>query len=433
MKSQRIRDPIHDLISFSPKSDGAIWQLLQTAPMQRLRRVKQLGFSEFVYPGATHTRFSHVLGAMQMARRMLAAFERTDAIDSTGTDHEVMKKATIAAALLHDVGHGPYSHVFEELSEDCGVERSHEEWTSEIIKQTDISKILREEGVFDEVISFFDTEKSYTPYSAIISSQLDCDRLDFLCRDRYFCGLRSSYIDLEWLFDSLLIEKVVVDLEKDIEQFSFVVHPKGLRVVEEFVISYLKMYNDVYFHKTTRAVQHMIVDLVKLTVTSAKHNESISRHYVIRFLREKNFQDIEKYLSMDDSSIVSLIHAIAEAGPGETAILAQRYLRRDLYKCIEIPSTDDGPPRRRIKDFILALKSENIYHKLDLIKGRTYKQYEVADKKFLENILIKRGRDHERLHNASKIIRSIPNQSTRLYFKDAEERAKADSILKRLS
>jgi HD superfamily phosphohydrolase len=86
MKSQRIRDPIHDLISFSPKSDEAIWQLLQTTPMQRLRRVKQLGFSEFVYPGATHTRFSHALGAMQMARRMLAAFERTDVIGASGTN-----------------------------------------------------------------------------------------------------------------------------------------------------------------------------------------------------------------------------------------------------------------------------------------------------------------------------------------------------------
>jgi uncharacterized protein len=429
MKSQRIRDPIHDLISFSPKSDEAIWQLLQTTPMQRLRRVKQLGFSEFVYPGATHTRFSHALGAMQMARRMLAAFERTDVIGASGTNHESMKKVTIAAALLHDVGHGPYSHVFEELSEDCGVEKSHEEWTSEIIKETNISEILKKEGLFEDVVSFFDTEKSYTPYSAIISSQLDCDRLDFLCRDRYFCGLRSSYIDLEWLFDSLLIEKVVVDLEKDVEQYSFVVHPKGLRVVEEFVISYLKMYNDVYFHKTTRAVQHMIVDLIKFTLNSGENSEKLSRNNIIRFLRDTNFRDIERYLSMDDSSIVSLIHEIAEAGPAEAAILAQRYLRRDLYKCIEIPNTDDGPPRRRIKDFIDALKSENIYHKLDLIKGRSYKQYEVADKKFLENILIKKGRDHERLHNASKIVRSIPNQSTRIYFNDAEQRAKAELIL----
>ena len=163
MKPQRIRDPIHDLISFSPKTDSAIWQLVETEPMQRLRRVKQLGFSEFVYPGATHTRFSHVLGAMQMARRMLAAFERTDVIDSSDANHESMRKATIAAALLHDVGHGPYSHVFEELCEDYHIAKSHEQWTSDVIRGTDISTVLKDAGIFEEVVSFFETEKLYTP------------------------------------------------------------------------------------------------------------------------------------------------------------------------------------------------------------------------------------------------------------------------------
>lgn len=233
MKPQRIRDPIHDLISFAPSTDEFIWKLVDTSPVQRLRRVRQLGFSEFVYPGATHTRFSHVLGAMQMARRMLATFERTDAIDPSQPEHQIKKKATIAAALLHDVGHGPYSHVFEELCENFEIQKPHEEWTSEIFRSSPINEILAAEGIFDEVISFFETDKTYTPYSAIISSQMDCDRLGFLCRDRYFCGLRSSYIDLEWLFDSLLIEKVIVDVEKDVEEYSFVVHPKGLRVVEE--------------------------------------------------------------------------------------------------------------------------------------------------------------------------------------------------------
>jgi len=406
--------------------------LIQTEPVQRLRRVKQLGFSEFVYPGATHTRFSHVLGAMQMSRRMLAAFERTDVIGPTSPDHDAKKRATIAAALLHDVGHGPYSHVFEELCETCGIEKSHEEWTFDIINNSKITQILKEDGIFDEVTSFFQAEKLYTPYSAIISSQLDCDRLDFLCRDRYFCGLRSSYIDLEWLFDSLLIEKVVVNLEKGIEQFSFVVHPKGLRVVEEFVISYLKMYNDVYFHKTTRAVQHMIVDVIQEIIDSGDESKSIARNSIIRFLRDEKSRDIEKYLSMDDSCIVSLIHDISISKNPNAANTAQRYLQRDLYKCIEIPSTEDGPPNRRIKKFIDALKNEKIYHKLDYIKGRSYKQYEVADKKFLENILIKKGEEHERLHSASKIIRSIPTQSARIYFRTADEKSGAEKILSSL-
>src|SRR6516164_8469016 len=114
---ERIRCPVHDLISFKKQrsEDVVLWKLLQTPALQRLRRIKQLGFSEFVYPGATHSRFSHVLGAMQMARRMLDVFERNN-IFANKRDHRHQRRATLAAALLHDVGHGPYSHVFEEVA-----------------------------------------------------------------------------------------------------------------------------------------------------------------------------------------------------------------------------------------------------------------------------------------------------------------------------
>src|SRR5687767_13619508 len=112
MRDQRIRDPIHNLIKFSSSrpDDRVLWNLVQTPQIQRLRRIKQLGFSELVYPGATHTRFSHVLGAMQTARKMLTVFLR-NAVFTPDPDEEL---ATLCAALLHDVGHGPFSHVFEE-------------------------------------------------------------------------------------------------------------------------------------------------------------------------------------------------------------------------------------------------------------------------------------------------------------------------------
>lgn len=227
MKPQRIRDPIHDLISFSNKSDSFIWQLVQTEPMQRLRRVKQLGFSEFVYPGATHTRFSHSLGAMQMARRMLAAFERTDVFDVFSADHVKMKKATIAAALLHDVGHGPYSHVFEELCEDCDIGKSHEEWTSDLIQQTYIQNILKEEGLFEEVTSFFNTEKSHTPYTAIISSQLDCDRLDFCAEIVIFVVFVRRQLILNGYLIVSLLKTLLLTFEKAPNNFHLLFTLKG--------------------------------------------------------------------------------------------------------------------------------------------------------------------------------------------------------------
>ena len=122
MPRHRIRDPIHDLIVFPDDLEGdTLWQLLETEPVQRLRRIKQLGFSEFVYPGASHKRLSHSLGAMQMARRMLESFSKRNVIaDFDKATHESWRLATLAAALIHDIGHGPYSHVFEELSEQQG-------------------------------------------------------------------------------------------------------------------------------------------------------------------------------------------------------------------------------------------------------------------------------------------------------------------------
>jgi HD superfamily phosphohydrolase len=185
MRDQRIRDPIHNLIAFSTNApdDPLLWELVQTAPIQRLRRIKQLGFSEFVYPGATHSRFSHVLGALQMARQMLDVFERNHLFP--GREHAQRRRATLAAALLHDVGHGPYSHVFEEVAAGLGQEQNHESYTRDIIEQTNIKSILRRHGVFHETQRFFTTEAGSDPYTRIISSQMDCDRLDFLVRDRY--------------------------------------------------------------------------------------------------------------------------------------------------------------------------------------------------------------------------------------------------------
>jgi len=120
---------------------------------------------------------------------------------------------------------------------------------------------------------------------------------------------------------------------------------------------------------------------------------------------------------------------VSESNLGEVTELAKRYLSRDLFKCIEIPSNDDGAPKRLVKNFVQALKDERIFHILDILKGKSIKQYEVADKKFLENILIKEGEEHIRLYSASKVIRSIPDQSTRIYFRDQMDKDRAIALL----
>lgn len=418
---RRVRDPIHNLISFSSEDDDQLLaKLVDTQPLQRLRRIRQLGFSEFVYPGATHTRFSHALGAMQMARRMLSAFEKNGVIVAD-KNHSTMKKATVAAALLHDVGHGPYSHVFEELSEHVGQKKGHEEYTTELIKAPEISALLKEHGVYDEVTDFFDKESDYTPYSAIISSQMDCDRLDFLARDRYFTGIQSSIIDLEWLFDSLTIDKVNTG-EDDTEKYSFVVESKGLRVVEEFVISYMKMYNDVYFHKTTRAVQHMVVDAITEVLDKYTDKPEIKQNPLIMYLKDGG-DDLDFYSSLDDADVTSLLHTLAEGPYDHAKVLAKRYLQRDLYKAIDLPPIADGEiPTRLNQRFKDNLEAEKIWYKVDVIKSKAYKQYSVSDKKFFENIIVMQDNEHVRLHSASRIIKSIDDRKARFYFANTEDR-----------
>jgi len=430
MKDQRIRDPIHNLVAFSTKvpDDNLLWELLQSAPVQRLRRIKQLGFSEFVYPGATHSRFSHVLGAMHMARRMLDVFERNN-IFANKKDHPHQRRATLAAALLHDVVHGPYSHVFEEVAASLNQEQGHETYTQQIIEHTDIKNILRKHGVFVETRKFFTTEAGYDPYTRIISSQLDCDRLDFLVRDRYYTGIRSAAIDLAWLFDSLRIEEVPIDPVRQLKAYSFVVLPKGISVIEEFVLSYIKVYQNVYFHKTTRAVQHMVVDIIKMAVYLSS-NKKIRAHPVVKFFKSKAYRTLDNYPCLDDSSIMSLLRDLADQRIGHVSKLAQRYFQRDTYKCIELPTYGSGEIRKSAATkFIERLQNSNVEFFDDRIPAKEYKQYDVMDENYLKNILVKKDNEYEPLGWNSEIVKNPPSKKIRLYFKTSKDRDRAIKLL----
>jgi HD superfamily phosphohydrolase len=432
-RDQRIRDPIHNLIGFSTKQseDSVLWALIQTVPVQRLRRIKQLGFSEFVYPGATHSRFSHVLGAMHMARRMLDVFERNAVFVSSKKEHPRKRLATLAAALLHDIGHGPYSHVFEEVSADLKLEESHENYTMAILEADEIKRILLDHDIYEDTKKFFTTEAGYDPYTRIISSQMDCDRLDFLVRDRYHTGIRSAAIDLEWLFDSLRIEEVPIDPVRKLKGYSFVVLPKGISVVEEFVLSYMRMYQNIYFHKTTRAVQHMVTDIVQMAASGQmRSNSFIKDQPILRYFRDKRFRTIENYLRMDDSSIISLLRLIADNKLGPISELANRYFKRAPYKCLELPTSSSGEVRKTASaQFIDALGENKIQFFDDRLPIKSYKQYDVMDDTYLKNILIKKDGEYEPLGNVSEVVKNIPPKTIRIYFRTRDDRDRADRIL----
>ncbi|PKQ09643.1 MAG: hypothetical protein CVT73_01555 [Alphaproteobacteria bacterium HGW-Alphaproteobacteria-12] len=434
-RDQRVRDPVHNLIKFSHRSkeDQTLWALLQSFPIQRLRRIKQLGFSDFVYPGASHSRLAHSIGVMQMARRMLSVLERNNQIDASSAKHSKLRSATLCAALLHDVGHGPYSHVFEEVSEDLGIHISHEDYTLKIIESAEVADILKKAKIYEETKSFFSSEAGSTGYSSIVSSQLDADRLDFLTRDRYFTGIQSSSVDLEWLLDSLKIEKMPIDVGSTIKQFTFVAAAKGLTALEEYLLSYSDMYMNVYFHKTTRAVQFMVLDILKGVLTDGALYKKISKDHALRkYFDAKPEPALELYLNLEDGTVDSLIKIVEGGDFSDFTKLAQRLRHRDLYKCFEIPKRPADPqPRQRLSDFTEKLQKSKIFFHMDPIRVKGYKQFDTLSEGFLKNILVysEYDKEYKPIAELSPVVKSLPSQAPiRFYFKTAKARQRAKEI-----
>ncbi len=444
MRDQRIRDPIHNLIKFSGRNklDEVLWNLVQTSPFQRLRRIKQLGFSEFVYPGASHSRFSHSLGAMQMGRRMLTALKRNEVFgNDLGFDIELWESATLCAALLHDIGHGPYSHVFESVSDKLGVTAHHEEYTLKLIEKPEISNILKAsdhgEALLNATLSFFNTEPGEHAFSSIVSSQLDADRLDFLTRDRYFCGADYGKIDLEWVFDSLTIEQVNLDVDSDVTEYAFVVSNKGQSTIEEYLIAYFHMYSNIYFHKTTRGIEVLVREILNgvLADPSALDN-SFADDPLCRYFKVPDEERLLYYEKLDDSSILSFIKKIAEGNFGNPTELAQRFIKRDLFACFE-PNKNPhrGPAKRKIANFALALGEANISFFQDYAPKKGFKQFAGNGDEFLVNILVKDDEDGEprpigELNDA--ILKLADQAKVRFYFYSADQKTAAREIWNKL-
>ena len=182
---QRIRDPLHNLIEFRANEfENVLWTVIQTRPFQRLRRIKQLGFSDFVYPGATHSRFAHSVGVFHTARRLMRIIR-----DHLGPEKYQPARANeaLAAALVHDLGHGPFSHSFEDVGRRLNLKMAdHEKVSDALIRDSEITEALNVlgSGFANDVADIIASDTPGNIYGAVVSSQFDADRLDYMRRDR---------------------------------------------------------------------------------------------------------------------------------------------------------------------------------------------------------------------------------------------------------
>jgi uncharacterized protein len=340
MSEKIIRDPVHDVIGFRMERgiDALLFGLLNAAEFQRLRRVRQLGMASLAYPGAEHSRYSHSLGVMETARRMIEQLGRSMRID------EEMEAVCLCAALLHDLGHGPFSHVFERIS---GMD--HEALTVRIIEdpQSEVHRLLaeHERQLPARVVGLMKGEGGRSFYRDIYSSQLDADRLDYLLRDNLMTGARYGDYDLRWLLHALTVEEA-----GNVTGSRLAVTYKGLSAVEAYVQARYHMYRNVYFHKVVRSAEGM----VKLALQRAKRLAVQGRlewppreSGVYKALLGQRLSG-EEFVDLDDVSVMQCFKVWMAAEDGVLARLCRGLLERRLFKTIELTAVEDGGKLERV-------------------------------------------------------------------------------------
>ncbi len=338
MPEKIIRDPVHDVIAFelADPVDALIFRLIGCTEIQRLRRIRQLGLASLAYPGADHSRYSHSLGVFETARRILTRLERQATID------EGRRAECLVAALLHDLGHGPFSHVFERVS---GV--GHEGFTRRLIldpeSEVHQALITYDTHLPERVVHLLSCPEERDFVCDILSSELDADRLDYLLRDNMMTGARYGRYDLNWLLAAMTL---------DASGQRLAVTWKGTSAVEAYLQARYHMYRHVYFHKVVRSAEGM----VKLALQRAReliyagHDGDVAgpalalppgSGTVAKVLTGGRLSTAE-FRDLDDISVMGCFKAWSHSGDARLARLCRGLLDRRLFKTIDLSEEPDA-------------------------------------------------------------------------------------------
>lgn len=318
------RDPVHNYIHIQNQT---IYDLINTREFQRLRRIKQLGTASFVFHGAEHSRFSHCLGVYHIAKTITDWF--TENYPEAWNPEENL--VTQAAALLHDVGHGAYSHTFEGL---FGTD--HEQMTVEIITNpdTEINAILRKVSAdFPEKVASVITHDYPNPQVVqLISSQIDADRMDYLLRDAYYSGAVYGQFDLTRIL------RFITPLPHGI---AFKI--QGMHAVEDYIVSRYQMYMQVYFHPASRAMEVLLQKLLhraKVLYDVDKTYFAQTSSKLVPFFEE--IHDLTDYLALDDGVMNTYFQTWINHEDPILSDLANRYINRHLLKSVKFDRNSES-------------------------------------------------------------------------------------------
>jgi HD superfamily phosphohydrolase len=331
------RDPVHNIITLAEEQpdDALLIELIDTPEFQRLRHLKQLGLALYTFQGAEHSRFTHSIGVMHVMTRVLDHLARRHLITPA------QRVAARVAAMLHDIGHGPFSHVIEKV-----LHQRHEEWSVRIIgsPRTIVNQRLGGfAGVGDlpaRVIELIEHRADPPWIGQLVSSQLDVDRFDYLLRDSLMTGVKYGNYDLEWILHALEIDPATGQLY---------VGANGLYAVEEYLQARFYMYRQVYFHRTLRAAEAVLISILRRAVglyRVGKLNFVVAGSVIEQLLAGESLP-VEEYLRFDDHDVMFHLKQWTREPDGMLRDLACRFIERRLFKTIDLP-VDEGARAERV-------------------------------------------------------------------------------------
>lgn len=418
MKEYEVREPVYGFIKFNE------WEreIINHRVFQRLRRIRQLALTDMVYPGAVHTRFEHSLGVMHLATKMYNAIIGDDTnkqilkdnLDYIEAGLQRDKQVVRFAALLHDVGHAPFSHASESIlkkSSKTGKPYKHEDYTTALIRGPlrdaiethNINKNfnINANEVADLIEGNPTTLRERVFWKIIIDSQLDADRGDYLLRDSLHSGVKYGVYDLD-----RLIVTLALGIDPETNDVTLGIKESGWHVAESLIIARYQMFTQVYFHKTRRAYDYMLQEAIKSTIKTLPPPD-----------------EIESYLKLDDHEIWHQMKKNDEVF-WCNSIMTRNHLRL-VYETREIPTVEDEEIVNKIKE---SLDLKSIWSWEDMAKNVWYKQNK--DKGGREEIaIIGKDKSARPLSEYSKLVKNLGElRQIRLYVK-LKDRDEAEKII----
>lgn len=412
----RFRDPIHGFIEATESER----KIIDSSPFQRLRNIKQLGTSYLVYHGAEHTRFGHSLGVMHLVTKMFDTIisKQPTLFDEPTTAR--YRQILRLIGLTHDLGHAPFSHASEELFEK-GFD--HEDMTRELLLHTEIADYICEIGklfsdkygeaynITPELIWLIYEGKDvfndkylmpdFKFLKSFMDGEIDCDKMDYLLRDSYYCGVQYGHYDIDRLISSFNVYQ-----EKDENLLFIALEHGGIHALEEFVLARYFMFIQVYYHKTRRYLDKKLVDCLKRILPNQKYPS-----------------DVTEYLSWDDNKVLELIQQRKKADP-----FAEEFANREVLTCIyQAPVHTDKNGSRLFKTYCRDIEEKILeqginranlprYYYNDEIEKLAHKIpegiHEREGKGIVIPILVKHQKEPSSVYDESLLLRSLKDPIT---------------------